>query len=56
MHGSTEEIADALAGYSRLGISHLIVHLWPRTPAAVTTLAEAASLARERAGAMAVAL
>jgi probable F420-dependent oxidoreductase len=55
MHGSTEEIADALAGYSRLGISHLIVHLWPRTPAAVTTLAEAASLARERAGAMAVA-
>jgi len=48
MHGSTEEIADALAGYSGLGISHLIVHLWPRTPEAVTRLAAAASLARER--------
>lgn len=48
MHGSTEEIADALAGYAELGISHLIVHLWPRTPEAVTRLAAAASLARER--------
>ncbi|HUF07514.1 MAG TPA: LLM class flavin-dependent oxidoreductase [Candidatus Binatia bacterium] len=48
MHGSTEEIADALAGYADLGISHLVVHLWPRTPAAVTQLAQAAALARER--------
>jgi probable F420-dependent oxidoreductase len=48
MHGSTEEIADALAGYADLGISHLIVHIWPRTPAAVTQLAQAAALARER--------
>lgn len=48
MHGSTEDIADALAGYAELGISHLIVHLWPRTPEAVTRLAAAASLARER--------
>ena len=48
IHGSTEEIADALAGYADLGIGHLIVHLWPRTPAAVTRLAEAAALARER--------
>jgi len=48
MRGSAEEIADALAGYSALGISHLIVHLWPRTPEAVTRLAEAAKLVRER--------
>jgi alkanesulfonate monooxygenase SsuD/methylene tetrahydromethanopterin reductase-like flavin-dependent oxidoreductase (luciferase family) len=49
MTGSTEEIADALAGYGSMGISHLIVHLWPRTPEAVTRLAEAARLVRERA-------
>ncbi len=49
MQGSVEEIADALAGYSELGISHLIVHLWPRTPEAVTKLAEAAALVRDRA-------
>ena len=48
MRGSVEEIADALAGYDALGISHLIVHLWPRTPEAVTQLAEAARLARDR--------
>lgn len=52
MHGSTEEIADALAGYAELGIRHLIVHLWPRTPEAVAKLAEAASLVRERADAV----
>src|SRR3990170_5020018 len=48
MRGSPAEIADALAGYAELGISHLIVHLWPRTPEAVATLAEAAALARDR--------
>lgn len=48
MRGSTEDIADALAGYAKLGISHLIVHLWPRTPAAVAQLAEAAALVRSR--------
>ncbi|MEP7081402.1 MAG: LLM class flavin-dependent oxidoreductase [Chloroflexota bacterium] len=48
MRGSVEEIADALAGYSSMGISHLIVHLWPRTPDAVARLAEAALLVRER--------
>jgi len=54
MQGSVEEIADALAGYSELGISHLIVHLWPRTPEAVTKLAAAAALVRDRVGAVAV--
>jgi probable F420-dependent oxidoreductase len=48
MRGTPAEIADALAGYSAMGITHLIVHLWPRTPEAVTQLAEAARLARER--------
>lgn len=50
MAGSVEEIADALAGFAELGMRHLIVHLWPRTPAAVRTLAEAARLARARTG------
>ena len=45
--GSTDEIAESLAGYAELGISHLIVHLWPRTVAAVSQLAEAASQARK---------
>jgi probable F420-dependent oxidoreductase len=48
IRGSTEEIADALARYDELGISHLITHLFPRTPDAVARLAEAAGLARER--------
>jgi alkanesulfonate monooxygenase SsuD/methylene tetrahydromethanopterin reductase-like flavin-dependent oxidoreductase (luciferase family) len=54
MEGSVEEIAEALAGYSELGISHLIVHLWPRTPEAVTKLAEAAALVRARGQAVPV--
>src|SRR3990170_3577338 len=48
MQGSVEEIAEALAGYRELGISHLIVHLWPRTPEAVAKLAEAAAIVRDR--------
>jgi probable F420-dependent oxidoreductase len=48
IRGGPEEIADALARYADLGISHLIAHTWPRTPDAVRRLAEAASLARER--------
>ncbi len=48
IRGSVEVIADALAGYSSMGISHLIVHLWPRTPEAVERLAEAARLVRDR--------
>ncbi len=54
MQGSVEEIADALASYSELGISHVIVHLWPRTPEAVAKLAEAAALVRNRVGAVPV--
>ena len=50
MHGSPSEIADALAGYAELGISHLIAHVFPRTPEAVARLGEAAALARERVG------
>jgi probable F420-dependent oxidoreductase len=46
--GATSEIADALAGYADLGISHLIAHLFPRTVDSVRRLAEAAALARER--------
>ena len=48
IRGTVEEIADALAGYAAMDIAGLIVHLWPRTPEAVTTLAEAARLVRDR--------
>jgi len=48
IRGTTEEIADALARYGELGVSHLIAHIFPRTPEAVRRLAEAATLARER--------
>ena len=48
IRGSAAEIADALAGYAELGISHLIAHVFPRTAEAVSRLAEAAALARER--------
>lgn len=48
IRGSTDEIADALARYDELGISHLIAHLFPRTPDAVARLGEAANRARER--------
>jgi probable F420-dependent oxidoreductase len=48
IRGSRDEVADALAGYAELGVSHLIAHVFPRTPDAVRRLAEAASLARER--------
>jgi len=48
MRGSTSEIADGLAGYAALGISHLITHVFPRTPDAVRQLGEAAALARDR--------
>ena len=43
-------MADGLAGYAELGISHLIAHVYPRTAEAVTRLGEAAALARERLG------
>jgi alkanesulfonate monooxygenase SsuD/methylene tetrahydromethanopterin reductase-like flavin-dependent oxidoreductase (luciferase family) len=51
MSGSIDEIAAALAGYAALGVSHLIVHLWPRTAEAVTQLGAAAASARERVAA-----
>jgi probable F420-dependent oxidoreductase len=51
MRGSTSEIADGLAGYADLGMSHLVAHIFPRTPDAVRQLGEAAALARERLGA-----
>jgi probable F420-dependent oxidoreductase len=50
IRGLTSEIADALAGYEELGMSHLIVHLFPRTPDAVAQLGEAAAFARDRLG------
>jgi probable F420-dependent oxidoreductase len=47
IRGDADEIADALARYADLGISHLIAHTWPRKPDAVARLAEAAAIARE---------
>jgi probable F420-dependent oxidoreductase len=48
IRGSVEDVGAALAEYAELGASHLITHLWPRTPDAVARLAEAAAIARER--------
>ena len=46
-------VAEALAGYAELGISHLIAHVYPRTPESAARLGEAAALARDRLGAVA---
>jgi probable F420-dependent oxidoreductase len=51
IRGTREEMADALAGYSELGIEHLIAHVYPRTADSVRRLADAATLARDRLGA-----
>jgi alkanesulfonate monooxygenase SsuD/methylene tetrahydromethanopterin reductase-like flavin-dependent oxidoreductase (luciferase family) len=51
IRGTAEEIAAALAGYADLGVTHLVVHCWPRTAEAVTHLARAATIARERVSA-----
>ena len=48
IRGSVAEVGAALAGYAELGVSHLIVHLWPRSPDGVRRLAEAAEIARNR--------
>ena len=48
IRGTLDEVADALAGYAALGAKHLIAHVFPRTTQAVSQLAEAAALARER--------
>jgi probable F420-dependent oxidoreductase len=53
IRGSNEEVGEALAGYADLDVSHLIVHVWPRTPDAVRQLAEAAAIARGRVAALA---
>jgi probable F420-dependent oxidoreductase len=50
IRGSLDEVAAALAGYAEVGVGHLITHVFPRTPDAVSRLGEAAALARERAG------
>jgi alkanesulfonate monooxygenase SsuD/methylene tetrahydromethanopterin reductase-like flavin-dependent oxidoreductase (luciferase family) len=44
--GDANEVGEALAVYRELGIEHLIVHLWPRTAAAVSELGRAAEVAR----------
>ena len=48
IRGTTDEIASALAGYAELGAKHLIAHVFPRTSDAVSRLAEAAALARDK--------
>jgi len=48
IRGSVADVGAALAGYADLGVSHLIVHLWPRSPDGVRRLAEAAAVARDR--------
>ena len=55
IRGTPSEIADALAGYAELGVSHVITHVFPRTADAVRRLAEAAALARDRTGSVAAA-
>jgi hypothetical protein len=46
MSGEADEVGRMLAGFGDRGISHLIVHLWPRTPDAVAELGRAAEVAR----------
>jgi len=55
IRGTPDEMADALAGYAGLGVSHLITHVFPRSADAVRRLAEAAALARDRLGSVAAA-
>jgi hypothetical protein len=50
MSGSPDEVGRMLAGYREHGIDHLIVHLWPRRPDAVTQLGLAAAVARRLLG------
>jgi probable F420-dependent oxidoreductase len=46
LSGGTDEIAAALAGYARLGVSHTIFDVFPYTPAAFDNLAESLRLFR----------
>jgi hypothetical protein len=50
MSGSPDEVGEMLAGYRDLGIDHLIVHVWPRTPEAISELGSAAGVARATLG------
>ena len=52
--GDPEEVGRAMAGYREHGIEHLIVHCWPRSPAAVEMLAQAAEVARTNAAEAAI--
>jgi probable F420-dependent oxidoreductase len=47
MSGDVEAVAGMLAGYHELGLSELMVHLWPNTVAGVVELGRAAARARE---------
>jgi alkanesulfonate monooxygenase SsuD/methylene tetrahydromethanopterin reductase-like flavin-dependent oxidoreductase (luciferase family) len=46
IRGDVEHVAEAMAGYAQHGIEHVIVHVWPRSAAAVEELARAAVIAR----------
>ena len=46
IRGDVDFVAEALAGYEMHGIEQVIVHLWPRSAAAVSELARAAERAR----------
>jgi alkanesulfonate monooxygenase SsuD/methylene tetrahydromethanopterin reductase-like flavin-dependent oxidoreductase (luciferase family) len=46
IRGEVDEVGEAIAGYAALGIEQVIVHLWPRSAAAVAELARAAEVAR----------
>jgi probable F420-dependent oxidoreductase len=48
IRGTESEIADALAGYAALGMSHLIAHVFPPTPESVAAFGSAAALARAK--------
>jgi alkanesulfonate monooxygenase SsuD/methylene tetrahydromethanopterin reductase-like flavin-dependent oxidoreductase (luciferase family) len=47
MRGGAPDIGRTLAGFAERGIEHLMVHVWPRTPNAVTELGRAAEVARQ---------
>jgi len=46
IRGDVDHVAAAMADYAQHGIEQVIVHLWPRTAAAVLELAKAAAVAR----------
>ena len=46
IRGDADHVAAAIAGYTQHGIDLVIVHLWPRTAAAVAELSRAAEIAR----------